>query len=83
MEEMTWSIREKEAIPMGVLERSELSSGRYGVTLEDLKQRRYSLNMRLLLSMQNHDEKMQGDLERQLNELQSQIDAVLAGDRNI
>lgn len=68
---------------MGVLERSELSSGRYGVTLEDLKQRRYSLNMRLLLSMQNHDEKMQGDLERQLNELQSQIDAVLAGDRNI
>jgi hypothetical protein len=53
------------------------------VTLEDLKQRRYSLNMRLLLSMQNHDEKMQGDLERQLNELQSQIDAVLAGDRNI
>jgi hypothetical protein len=58
-----------------------LSSGRYGITLEDLKRREYSLNMRLLLSLENHDEAMQRDLEQQLREVKGQIDALQCGNR--
>jgi hypothetical protein len=58
-----------------------LSSGRYGITLEDLKRREYSLNMRLLLSLENHDEAMQRDLEQQLREVKGQIDALQCGSR--
>jgi hypothetical protein len=49
------------------------------VTLETLKEQMYSLNMRLRLSMQTHDETTQLSLEQQINELHQKIEAMQAG----
>ena len=45
-----------------------------GVTLNDLKNELYSLNMRLLLAMQHHDEEMQKDIKKQIAAVQKEID---------
>lgn len=47
-----------------------------GVTLNSLKDELYSLNMRLLLAIQNHDTEAQNDLESQIKEVQKQIEGI-------
>jgi len=46
---------------------------RRGETMNSLKSKQQSLNMRLLLAMQNHDEEMQVELKSQLKEVEDQI----------
>jgi len=46
---------------------------RRGETMNSLKSRQRSLNMRLLLALQNHDEEMQAELRSQLKEVEDQI----------
>lgn len=50
-----------------------------GDTLNRLKDERHSLNMRLLLAMQTHDEKAQKDLREQLAEVQKKMDRMCSG----
>jgi len=49
---------------------------RRGETLNSLKLQQQSLNMRLLLALQNHDEAMQAELEAQLKEVIGQIECM-------
>lgn len=49
---------------------------RRGVTLNSLKDELYSLHMRLLLAVQNHDTEAQRDLESQIVEVQKQIEGI-------
>lgn len=44
-----------------------------GTTLNDLKEQRYSLNMRLLFAMQIHDAEMQSALADEIKEIDRQI----------
>lgn len=53
-----------------------------GVTLSSLKDQLYSLNMRLLLAMQNHDEESQEDIKGQMAVLQAKIDQMCLGNRH-
>jgi len=46
---------------------------RRGETMNSLKSKQRSLNMRLLLAIQNHDEEMQAELRSQLKEVEDQI----------
>lgn len=46
---------------------------RRGETMNHLRDRQRTLNMRLLLAVQNHDEAMQSELEGQLEEVTKQI----------
>lgn len=46
---------------------------RRGETMSVLRDRQRTLNMRLLLAVQGHDEEMQSELERQLQDLARQI----------
>lgn len=48
-------------------------------TLNALKEQLYSLNMRMLLAIQNHDEDTQEDIQRQMAELQMKIDQMCLG----
>lgn len=52
-----------------------LSGGR-GITLNDLRDQQYSLNMQMLLAIQVHDDAARKRLEKQLAELQEQIDCL-------
>jgi len=49
---------------------------RWGVTLNDLRDRQYSLNMQMLLAIQTHDGAAQKRLKEQLAELQERIDQI-------
>lgn len=49
---------------------------RRGVTLNSLKDELYSLHMRLLLAVQNHDTEAQRDLDSQIKEVQEQIQSI-------
>lgn len=49
---------------------------RRGVTLNSLKDELYSLHMRLLLAVQNHDTEAQKALESQITEVQTQIEGI-------
>lgn len=49
---------------------------RRGVTLNSLKDELYSLRMRLLLAVQNHDTEVQRELEAQIVEVQKQIQGI-------
>ena len=51
-----------------------------GVTLNSLKTELYSLNMRMLLAMQNHDEEAQEDIEKQMAAVQGEIDRMCLRD---
>lgn len=50
-----------------------------GVTLNSLKDQLYSLNMRMLLAMQNHDEEAQKDITEEMAKVQSEIDHMCLG----
>ena len=52
-----------------------------GVTLNRLKDELYSLNMRLLLAMQHHNEEEQEDIEAQMAAVQKEIDLMCLGVR--
>lgn len=48
-------------------------------TLNALKEQLYSLNMRMLLAMQNHDEEAQEEIRKQIAVLQEEIDQMCMG----
>lgn len=48
-------------------------------TLNNLKEQMYSLNMRMLLAMQNHDEETQEEIRKQMAVLQEEIDQMCLG----
>lgn len=48
-------------------------------TLNALKEQQHSLNMRMLLAMQNHDEDAQENLRRQMAAVQLEIDRMCLG----
>lgn len=48
-------------------------------TLNALKEQQHSLNMRMLLAMQNHDEEAQENLRRQMAAVQLEIDRMCLG----
>ena len=50
-----------------------------GDTLNSLKDELYSLNMRMLLAMQNHDEATQEDIKTQIAMVQAAIDQMCLG----
>lgn len=49
------------------------------VTLNSLKEQLYSLNMRLLLAMQYHNEPAQENIKKEMAEVQADIDRMLLG----
>lgn len=49
------------------------------VTLNSLKDELYSLNMRLLLAMQHHNEEAQEDIRAQMAVVQAEIDQLSLG----
>lgn len=50
-----------------------------GTTLNSLKDQLYSLNMRMLLAMQSHDEDAQKDIKEQMTAVQAKIDQMCLG----
>lgn len=48
-------------------------------TLNSLKEQMYSLNMRMLLAIQNHDEEAQEEIRKQMRVLQKEIDQMCLG----
>ena len=48
-------------------------------TLNALKEQQHSLNMRMLLAVQNHDEDAQENLRRQMAAVQLEIDRMCLG----
>lgn len=48
-------------------------------SLNSLKDQLYSLNMRMLLAMQNHDEDIEEDIKGQLAAVQAEIDRMCLG----
>lgn len=59
--------------------RSKATPASRGVTLNGLKDQLYSLNMRMLLAMQNHDEDAQKDITEQMAAVQEEIDQMCMG----
>ena len=51
------------------------------ITWSCLKKELYSLNMRMLLAMQSHDEEMQRELKMQIEKLQEEMDWMGFGGR--
>ena len=52
-----------------------------GTTLNDLKEQLYSLNMRMLLAMQHHNEEAQEEIKAQIAAVQEAIDQMGPGRR--
>lgn len=50
-----------------------------GITLNSLKDQLHSLNMRMLLAMQNHNEEAQEELKKQMADVQKDIDRMSLG----
>lgn len=48
-------------------------------TLNNLKDELHSLNMRMLLAMQNHNEEAQEDIKEQMAAVQAEIDQMCLG----
>jgi len=59
--------------------KSKASFASRGVTLNILKDQLYSLNMRMLLAMQNHDEEMQEEIKKQMAVVQDEINCMSSG----
>ncbi|MCI9213874.1 MAG: hypothetical protein HFF75_01235 [Oscillospiraceae bacterium] len=59
---------------------SETTPVNRGVTLHYLKDQLYSLNMRLLLAIQHHNEEIQEDIKKQMAEIQAEIDQMCLRD---
>jgi hypothetical protein len=68
---------------MSIYDSFRLSADRCGVTLETLKEELHALNMRKLLSMENHDETEQANLEKQIRELQVKMNDLQSGDHGV
>lgn len=51
------------------------------ITLNSLKDEMHSLNRRLLLAIQNHNQEAQEDLKKQMTCVQNKIDHMCAGGR--
>ncbi len=49
------------------------------VTFNSLKDEMYSLNMRMLLAIQNHNQEMQEEINKQMTSVQNEIDRMSAG----
>jgi TolA-binding protein len=64
---------------MGIYDNSRPTADRYGVTLETLKEELHALNMRKLLSLENHDDAERAKLEQQIRELQGKIEDMKSG----
>lgn len=47
-----------------------------GITLNSLREQQYALNRQLLLAIQLHDAQTQEQLQKQLAEIQKQIDCI-------
>lgn len=48
-------------------------------TLNNLREQLHSLNMRMLLAVQNHNEEAQEEIKRQMAEVQKEIDRMCFG----
>lgn len=59
--------------------KSKASFASRGITLNGLRDQLHSLNMRMLLAMQNHNEEAQEDLRQQMAEVQTEIEQMSAG----
>lgn len=59
--------------------RSKNTAVSRGVTLNTLKDELYSLNMRLLLTMQHHNKEAQEDIRAQMAAVQAEIDQMCLG----
>ena len=51
---------------MSIQQKSNVSFASRGITLNSLKEELYSLNMRMLLAIQNHNEEMQKELKNEM-----------------
>ena len=56
--------------------RSKAKPASRGITLNGLKDELYSLNMRMLLAMQHHNEEAQEDIKKQMAAVQKEIDRI-------
>lgn len=61
---------------------SETTPASRGVTLNSLKDELYSLNMRMLLAVQNHNEEAQEDIREQMAAVQEEINRMCLRDRH-
>jgi len=59
--------------------KSKTSFASRGVTLNTLKDQLYSLNMQMLLAMQNHNEEMQEEIRKQMAVVQDEINCMSLG----
>ena len=57
----------------------ETTSASRGVTLNSLKDELHSLNMRMLLAMQHHNEEAQEDIKKQMAAVQAKFDHMCLG----
>lgn len=51
------------------------------ITLSDLKEQLYTLNMQMLLAIQCRDEKTQEEIRKKMEELQKQMERLSMGER--
>ena len=59
---------------MGDSHKSKAAPANRGTTLNVLKDQLYSLNMRMLWAMQNHNEEAQEEIKKQMAAVQEEID---------
>ena len=64
---------------MGEYHKSKTAASSRGTTLHILEDQLYSLNMRMLLAMQNHNEDAQEEIKKQTAEVQREIDRMCSG----
>ncbi|MCI9581608.1 MAG: hypothetical protein HFF34_09600 [Oscillospiraceae bacterium] len=57
----------------------KIASIKRGVTLNNLKDEMYSLNMRMRLAMQHHNEEAQDDIKEQMAAVRAEIERMCLG----
>ena len=57
----------------------KIASIKRGVTLNNLKDELYSLNMRMRLAMQHHNEEAQDDIKEQMAAVRAEIERMCLG----
>lgn len=62
-------------------QKQKASSEGIRITLSDLKEQLYTLNMQMLLAIQCRDEKTQEDIRKKMEELQKQMARLSMGER--
>ena len=63
--------------------KSKAAPANRGTTLNVLKDQLYSLNMRMLLAMQSHNEEAQEEIKKQMAGVQQEIDRMCLGGRSL